>query len=63
MKLRPLHDRVNFKRLDPERNTSTCRVIPEYAVEQPYTVEPLAVGTGKGGAGSKGSRSGPSRGD
>ena len=47
MKIRPLHDRVIVKRLDQERQTASCIVIPDSAAEKPDQGEVLAVGAGK----------------
>ena len=47
MKLRPLHDRVIVKRLEPETKTASGIVIPDNAAEKPDQGEVLAVGPGK----------------
>ena len=47
MKIRPLHDRVIFKRLEEERKTASGIVIPDTAAEKPDQGEILAVGAGK----------------
>ena len=47
MKLRPLHDRVNVKRLEQETKTASGIVIPDNAAEKPDQGEVLAVGPGK----------------
>ena len=47
MKIRPLHDRVNAKRVEAERTTSSGIVIPDSAGEKPDQGEVLAVGNGK----------------
>ena len=47
MKLRPLHDRVIVKRLDPETKTAGGIVIPDSATEKPTKGEIVAVGNGR----------------
>lgn len=48
MKIRPLHDRVLVKRLDPQESTSTGGIIiPDTAKEKPQEGEVVAVGPGK----------------
>jgi len=47
MKLRPLHDRVLVKRLEPEHKTASGIVIPDAATEKPDQGEVIAVGNGK----------------
>ena len=48
MKIRPLHDRVLVKRLDPKDETSPGGIIiPETAKEKPQEGEVVAVGNGK----------------
>ncbi len=47
MNIRPLHDRVIVKRLNPERKTASGIVIPDAAAEKPDQGEILAVGPGK----------------
>ena len=48
MKIRPLHDRVLVKRLDPEEKTSAAGIIiPDTAKEKPQEGEVVAVGSGK----------------
>ena len=47
MKIRPLHDRIIFKRLEEERKTASGIVIPDTAAEKPDQGEVLAVGNGK----------------
>ena len=47
MKIRPLHDRVVFKRMEEERTSAGGIVIPDSATEKPSEGEVLAVGNGK----------------
>ena len=47
MKIRPLHDRVLVRRMEEERTTAGCIVIPDSATEKPNRGEVLAVGKGK----------------
>ena len=47
MNLRPLHDRVIVKRLEPDRQSAGGIVIPDTAAEKPAMGEVLAVGPGK----------------
>lgn len=47
MAIRPLHDRIIVKRIDPERTTASGIVIPDSAGEKPDQGEVLAVGNGK----------------
>jgi chaperonin GroES len=47
MGLRPLHDRVIVKRLDPETKTASGIVLPEASADKPDQGEILAVGNGK----------------
>jgi chaperonin GroES len=47
MAIRPLHDRILVKRLDPERTSAGGIVIPDTAGEKPDQGEVIAVGTGK----------------
>ncbi|MCD8339849.1 MAG: co-chaperone GroES [Burkholderiales bacterium] len=47
MKIRPLHDRVIVKRVDPEPRTAGGIYIPDAAGEKPDQGEVLAVGPGK----------------
>jgi chaperonin GroES len=47
MKIRPLHDRVIVKRLDPETKTAGGIVIPDSAAEKPQRGKVIAVGKGK----------------
>ncbi|MGE4240811.1 co-chaperone GroES [Ramlibacter sp.] len=47
MKLRPLHDRVIVKRMDPEEKTASGIVLPGNTAEKPDQGEILAVGPGR----------------
>jgi chaperonin GroES len=48
MKIRPLHDRVIVKRLEPKEETSAGGIIiPDTAKEKPQEGEVIAVGPGK----------------
>ena len=47
MNIRPLHDRVNVKRIEEERKSAGGIVIPDTAAEKPDQGEVLAVGPGK----------------
>ena len=48
MKIRPLHDRVLVKRLDPQEETSSGGIIiPDTAKEKPMEAKIVALGTGK----------------
>ena len=47
MKIRPLHDRVIVKRLDPETKSAGGIVIPDSAAEKPQRGKVIAVGKGK----------------
>jgi len=47
MKIRPLHDRVIVKRLEPEHKTASGIVIPDTAAEKPDQGEIIAAGNGK----------------
>ena len=52
MKIRPLHDRVVVKRIEPEKTTAGGIIIPDAAKEKPQQGEVVAVGPGardKGG--------------
>ena len=46
MKLRPLHDRILVKRVDPEAEVKGGIIIPDTAKEKPSEGLVLAVGTG-----------------
>ena len=48
MKIRPLHDRVLVKRLEPQEETSSGGIIiPDTAKEKPQEGEVVAAGPGK----------------
>lgn len=47
MNIRPLHDRVIVKRVEPETRTASGLHIPDAAGEKPDQGEVLAVGPGK----------------
>lgn len=47
MELKPLHDRVVIRNLDPETRSPGGIVIPDNAKEKPTTGEILAVGPGR----------------
>jgi len=47
MKIRPLHDRVIVKRVEEERTSAGCIVLPDSATEKPSEGEVIAVGNGK----------------
>ncbi len=47
MNIRPLHDRVIVKRVEPETRTASGLYIPGAAGEKPDQGEVLAVGPGK----------------
>lgn len=47
MKIRPLHDRVVVRRLDPETISAGGIVIPDSVKEKPIQGEVVAVGKGK----------------
>ncbi|HUW29413.1 MAG TPA: co-chaperone GroES [Sulfuriferula sp.] len=47
MKIRPLHDRVLVKRLEPEHRTASGIVIHDTATEKPDQGEVIAVGNGR----------------
>jgi chaperonin GroES len=47
MALRPLHDNVVVRRIDPEEEMSGGIIIPDTAKEKPSEGEVLAVGPGK----------------
>jgi chaperonin GroES len=47
MKIRPLHDRVLVKRLEPKDVMKGGIIIPETAKEKPQEGEVMAVGNGK----------------
>ena len=47
MKIRPLHDRVLVKRLEPKEVVRGGIIIPDTAKEKPQEGEVIAVGNGK----------------
>ena len=47
MKIRPLHDRVLLKRLEPKEQMRGGIIIPDTAKEKPQEGEIIAVGPGK----------------
>ena len=47
MKLRPLHDRVEIRRTEEERESPGGIIIPDTAAEKPIKGEVVAVGNGK----------------
>src|SRR3569623_354280 len=47
MKIRPLHDRVNVKRMEEDRKTASVIVIDYSSTEKPDQGEVIAVGAGK----------------
>jgi chaperonin GroES len=47
MKLRPLHDRILVKRVDPEAEVKGGIIIPDTAKEKPQEGIVVAVGNGK----------------
>ena len=47
MNIRPLHDRVDIRRMEEERTSAGGIVIPDSATEKPIQGEVLAVGKGK----------------
>ncbi len=47
MTIRPLHDRVLVKRLEPKESVQGGIIIPETAKEKPQEGEVIAVGKGK----------------
>jgi len=47
MKIRPLHDRVIVKRIEPQRKTASGIVIPASAAAKPEQGEVVAAGDGK----------------
>jgi len=47
MKIRPLHDRIVVKRLEPEEMVKGGLVIPDTAKEKPQNGMVMAVGNGK----------------
>jgi chaperonin GroES len=49
MKLRPLHDRVLIRRVEPETKTTGGIIVPDTAQEKPMEGEIIAVGPGARG--------------
>jgi len=49
VKVRPLHDRILVKRLDPKEQVRGGIIIPDTAKEKPLEAEVIAVGEGKYG--------------
>jgi chaperonin GroES len=47
MKMKPLHDRVLLKRLEPKEQLRGGIIIPDSAKEKPMEAEVIAVGEGK----------------
>ena len=47
MKVKPLHDRILVKRIDPEEKVKGGIIIPDTAKEKPLEGKVVAVGTGK----------------
>ncbi len=47
MKIRPLHDRVLVKRIEPQEQVRGGIIIPDTAKEKPQEAEVIAVGPGK----------------
>jgi chaperonin GroES len=47
MAMRPLHDRVLVKRLEPKETVKGGIIIPDSAKEKPQEAEVVAVGNGK----------------
>src|SRR3989475_11284114 len=47
MKVKPLHDRVLVKRVDPEEKVKGGIIIPDTAKEKPLEGKVVAVGTGR----------------
>jgi chaperonin GroES len=47
MKVKPLHDRVLVKRVDPEEKVKGGIIIPDTAKEKPLEGKVVAVGAGK----------------
>ena len=53
MKLRPLHDRVLIRRVEPETKTLGGIIVPDTAQEKPMEGEVIAVGPGARGEDGK----------
>ena len=49
MNIRPLHDRVVVKRIEPQEEVRGGIIIPDTAKEKPQEAEVIAVGPGKTG--------------
>ncbi len=47
MNLRPLHDRILIKRLEPKEEVRGGIIVPDTAKEKPQEGEVMAVGNGK----------------
>jgi len=47
MKVKPLHDRVLVKRIEPEEKVKGGIIIPDTAKEKPLEGKVVAVGTGR----------------
>ena len=47
MNIRPLHDRVIIRRMEEEKTSPGCIVIPDSATEKPIKGEVVAIGKGK----------------
>jgi len=47
LNVRPLHDRIMVKRLDPKEQAKGGIIIPDTAKEKPLEAEVIAVGEGK----------------
>ena len=47
MKVRPLHDRLLVRRIEPQETAKGGIIIPDTAKEKPQEGEVLAVGSGK----------------
>ena len=47
MKVRPLHDRILVKRLDPEEVVKGGIIVPDTAQEKPIQGKVIGVGSGK----------------
>lgn len=47
MKIKPLHDRVLVKRMEPKEELRGGIIIPDTAKEKPMEAEVIAVGPGK----------------
>ena len=47
MKVRPLHDRIIIRRMDPKEEVKGGIIIPDTAKEKPMEGEVMAVGAGR----------------